>query len=226
MSKKAKITLAAFWIILCAAFGIFSPTLPYVKEFFEIKQVNVKGTDKFTKEDIKKIFEKENWFFIDKEKIEKELKKYNFVKEVAINRLFVGNIDLIVLERKPFAILSYKKKQYLIDEDGVRLDPKYYGKKYTKNLPIIVYNDKTIKKEKLQKVDLIKEEFQDLLNIKRFYVYKSQIACKTSDNKIVVFSTKDLEKSIERAKTFIKKVGISEFSYLNFSFESMVVVRR
>ena len=226
MSKKTKIALAAFWIILCAAFGIFSPTLPYVKEFFEIKQVNVKGTDKFTKEDIKKIFEKENWFFIDKDKIKKELKKDNFVKEVAINRLFVGNVDLIVLERKPFAIISYKKKQYLIDEDGVRLDPKYYGKKYTKNLPVIVYNDKTIKKEKLQKVDLIKEEFQNLLNIKRFYVYKSQIACKTSDNKIVVFSTKDLEKSIERAKTFIKKVGISDFSYLNFSFESMVVVRR
>jgi cell division protein FtsQ len=224
MSKRTKIILAAFWISLCALLGLFSPTIPFVKELFEIKTVNVKGTDKFTEKDIRRIFEKENWFFLDKDRIKQELKKFNFVKDVEINRLFVGNLDLIVLERKPFAYMYYRRKKYLIDEEGTALDPKYY--KVDKKLPVLIYNDKTVDKNKLKKVSLIKESFKDLLDIKRFYINKSQIACLTSDNRNIVFSIEDLDKSIQRAKIFIKKVGIKKFKYLNFSFESMVVVRR
>jgi len=224
MSKRTKIILAAFWISLCALLGLFSPTIPFVKELFEIKTVNVKGTDKFTEKDIRRIFEKENWFFLDKDRIKQELKKFNFVKDVEINRLFVGNLDLIVLERKPFAYMYYRRKKYLIDEEGTALDPKYY--KVDKKLPVLIYNDKTVDKNKLKKVSLIKESFKDLLDIKKFYINKSQIACLTSDNRNIVFSIEDLDKSIQRAKIFIKKVGIKKFKYLNFSFESMVVVRR
>ncbi len=225
MNKKIKIIIASFWIILCALFGLFSPTIPFVKEIFEIRKVNVKGTDKFSEKDIRKIFEKQNWFFMDKDEIKKQLKRFNFVKKVEINRLFVGNIDLIVLERQPFAYLYYKKNRYVIDDEGVKLDPAYYKIKKQK-LPVLIYNDKTIDKNKLKKVRLIKESFKDLLDIRKFYIYKSQIACVTKDGKNIVFSIEDLDKSIHRAKIFIKKEGIKQFSYLNFSFESMVVVRR
>ncbi|WP_456465941.1 cell division protein FtsQ/DivIB [Persephonella sp.] len=226
MSKKIKIIIASFWILLCALFGLFSPTIPFVKEIFEIKKVNVKGTDKFTEKDIRKIFEKQNWFFIDKDEIKKQLKEFNFVKEVEINRLFVGEVDIIVLERQPFAYLYYKKKRYIIDDEGVKLDPAYYKLNKKQKIPVLIYNDKTLDKNKLKKVRLIKESFKDLLNIRKFYIYKSQIACTTQDGKNIIFSIEDLEKSIHRAKIFIKKEGFKQFSYLNFSFESMVVVRR
>ncbi|WP_293446571.1 FtsQ-type POTRA domain-containing protein [Persephonella sp.] len=226
MNKKVKIITVSFWIFLCALFGLFSPTIPFVKEIFEIKKVNVKGTDKFSETDIRSIFEKQNWFFMDEEEIKNQLKKFNFVKKVQINRLFVGNVDLIILERQPFAYLYYKKNRYIIDDEGVKLDPKYYKINNKQKLPVLIYNDKTIDKNKLKKVRLIKEGFKDLLDIRKFYIYKSQIACVTRDGKNIVFSIEDLDKSIKRAKTFIKKVGINQFSYLNFSFESMVVVRR
>ncbi|SNZ02356.1 cell division protein FtsQ [Persephonella hydrogeniphila] len=226
MGKKLKIILAVFWIFLCALLGLFSPSIPFVKELFEIKTVNVKGTDKFTEQDIRRIFEKENWFFLDKKKIKSQLKKFNFVKNVEINRLFVGNLDLIVLERKPFAYIYYKRKRYLIDEEGVALSPKYYKINKNQKLPVLIYNDKSIDKNKLKKVALIKESFKDLLDVKKFYINKSQIACLTSDNRNIIFSIEDIDKSIQRAKIFIKKVGIKNFKYLNFSFESMVVVRR
>ncbi|WP_456381758.1 cell division protein FtsQ/DivIB [Persephonella sp.] len=225
-NKKLKILFASFWIVLCALFGLFSPTIPFVKELFEIKKVNVKGTDKFTKEDIKRVFEKENWFFIDKDQIKKELMEFNFVKNVEINRLFVGNVDLIVMERKPFAYLQYRNRKYLIDDEGVKLDPKYYKVNKNQKLPVLIYNDKSIDKNKLQKVNLIKESFKDILQFEKFFINKSQIACITNQGQTVIFSTEDLEKSIRRAKTFIKKVGLQDFKVLNFSFESMVVTRR
>jgi len=77
-----------------------------------------------------------------------------------INRLFVGNIDLIVLERQPFAYLYYKKKRYVIDDEGVKLDPAYYKINKEQKLPVLIYNDKTIDKNKLKKVKLIKDYFQ------------------------------------------------------------------
>ncbi len=224
-TKKIKVLIAGVWILICASFGFFSPTIPFVKEFFEIKKVYVKGTDKFSEDDIRKIFEKENWFFINKKEIKKQLKAFNFVKDVEINRLFVGYIDLVILERKPFAVIHYKNRKYLIDEEGVKLSEKYY-KINSKNLPILYYNDKYISREKLEKISLLMEEFKDRIRFKKFYIYKSQIACKTENGKDIVFSIEDIEKSIDRAKIFIKKAGISQFRYLNFSFEHMVIARR
>ncbi|MBK3331511.1 FtsQ-type POTRA domain-containing protein [Persephonella atlantica] len=223
-SKKTKLLVAGIWITICASFGFFSPTIPFVKEFFEIKKVYVKGTDKFSKQDIKKIFERENWFFINKNEIKRQLKDFNFVKDVEINRLFVGSIDLIVLERRPFAVLHHRNRTYLIDEEGVKLSQKYY--KIRKELPQLYYNDQKISKEKLKKISLLKEEFRGRLKFKKFYIYKSQIACKTEDGKDIIFSIEDIEKSIERAKIFLKKAGIDQFRYLNFSFEHMVIARR
>jgi len=225
-SKKIKLLVGGIWIGLCALFGLFSPTIPFVKELFEIKRVNVKGTDKFTEKDIRKIFEKENWFFINKEEVKRQLKQFNFVKKVEVNRLFVGDIDLIVMERKPFAYLQYKNRKYLIDDEGVRLKLKYYKLNKNQKLPILIYNDKTIDKNKLQKVNLIKRNFEGKINFKKFLINKSQIACVTDNGRVIIFSTEDIGKSIRRAKIFMKKVGFQNFKVLNFSFESMVVTRR
>ncbi|NPA57681.1 MAG: FtsQ-type POTRA domain-containing protein [Aquificae bacterium] len=227
-NRKVKAVVVGLWIVLCAMFGLFSPTIPYVKELFEVKKVNVKGTDKFTEEDIKKVFEKENWFFLDKEEIKERLKRFNFVKKVEVKRLFVGNVDLIIMERKPFAYLQYRKKVYLIDDEGVRLDPKYYSLNKDQKIPLLIYNytGGAVDKNTLQKVNLIKESFEGEIDFKKFLINRSQIACITEDDKVVVFSTQDIEKSIIRAKTFLKRLGFQDFKVLNFSFESMVVTRR
>ncbi len=223
---KIKILILSVWIFICALFGYFSPTIPVVKEIFSVKKVTVLGTDKFKKEDIKKIFERENWFFLNKEKVKEELLKYNFVKEVQINRLFVGSVDLVILERRPFAVIYHKGEKKVIDEDGIPIDLKYYKNIDISNLPKIIYNDNNIYSEKLRKIKKINENFSKIFKVKKYIVNKSQISCIIENNKIVVFSTEDLDKSIRRGKIFFKNKDISKFSYINLSFESMIVVRR
>ncbi len=223
--KKVKILLFSAWIFFCAVFGYFAPTLPVVKDFFAIKKVNVIGTDKFTKKDIENIFSKENWFFLNTDRIKKELKKYNFVKEVKIDRYFVGNVDLTVLERKPFAYLVYRGKKIMIDEDGTHLDERYFPKKKYKNLPIIVYNDISIKNDKFLKVKKIYETLEGF-KVKKYLISKSQISCVLDSGKILVFNIFDLDEGLEKAKIFINKVSLNDFKYIDFSFDSMVVTRR
>lgn len=225
INKKLKVLLFSAWLIFCAIFGYFAPTIPFIKEFFAIKKVNVIGTDKFKKEDIEKIFSKENWFFLDTDKVKKELKQYNFVKEVKIDRYFVGNVNLTILERKPFAYLIYRGKKILIDEDGNKLDQKYFSEKKYKNLPVIVYNDKALKNDKFSKVKKIFETFKGF-NFKKYVISRSQIACVLSSGNILLFNLFDLDENLEKAKIFLENEKISQFKYVDFSFDSMVVTRR
>ncbi|WP_456400635.1 cell division protein FtsQ/DivIB [Persephonella sp.] len=225
-TKKVKYLILASWIAICALFGYFSPTLPVVKEIFSVKKVTVLGTDKFQKEDIKRIFERENWFFLNKDKVREELLKYNFVKEVQINRLFVGSVNLIILERKPFAVLYHKGTKKIIDEDGNKIETKFYPDINISILPKVIYNDKSINPEKLRKIKKINENFSKIFNVKKYIVNKSQITCVLDGGRTVVFSTEDLDKSIRRGKIFFSRKNINDFSYINLSFESMIVVRR
>ncbi len=225
VNKKIKILLFSAWLVFCAIFGYFAPTIPFVKEFFTIKKVNVLGTDKFTKEDIEKIFSKENWFFLNTDKVIEELKRYDFVKEVKIDRYFVGNVNVTILERKPFAYLIYKGKKVLIDENGNELDQKYFNVKKYRNLPVIVYNDKTLKNDKFPKVKKIFETLRDL-NFRKYVISKSQIACILNSGNILMFSLFNLDENLEKAKIFFKHERLNEFRYVDFSFDSMVVTRR
>jgi cell division protein FtsQ len=224
--KKIKYFLVFLWLFVCSIFGYFAPTIPVVKKIVEIKEVNVYGTDKLKKEDLKKIFSSQNWFFLKTDKIEKELKSYPFVKDVYIERLFVGKVNLKILERKPFAVLKFKNKKYIIDNDGIILNREFYNKKEIKNLKVyVVLNDKKFNKERLKEIYKIYNTFNKL-KIKKYIVNMSQITCVLDDNKVLVFSTEDLDKSIRRAMVFLKKKDINKFSYLNFSFDSIVVARR
>lgn len=225
VNKRIKLLLFSAWLIFCAIFGYFAPTIPFVKDFFTIKKVNVLGTDKFTKEDIEKVFSKENWFFLNIDRVKEELKKYSFVKEVKIDRYFVGNVNVTVLERKPFAYLIYKGKRFLIDEDGKSLDSKYFSEKKYKHLPIIVYNDKSLKNDKFPKVKKIFETFRSL-NFKKYVISKSQIACVLDSGNILLFSLFNLDENLEKAKIFLESQNLRDFKYVDFSFDSMVVTRR
>ena len=225
LDRRLKIFLFSAWLILCAVFGYFAPTIPMIRDFFAIKKVNVIGTDKFKKEDIEDIFSRENWFFLNTERIENQLKRYNFVKEVKIDRYFVGNINLTILERKPFAFLLHKGKRVLIDEDGVKLSKKYFNPKNYKNLPVIIYNDKSLTNDKFPKV---KKIFETLKNVrfKKYIISRSQIACISKTGRVFVFNIFDLDENLDKAKLFIAKRGVKDFRYIDFSFDSMVVTRR
>ncbi len=224
--KKLKYFLVFLWFFICSVFGYYAPTIPAVKKIVEIKEVNVFGTDKLKKEDIKKIFSSQNWFFLRTDEIEKQLKAYPFVKDVYIERLFVGKVNLKILERKPFAILKHKNKKYIIDNDGIILNRDYYSKKEIQNIGVyVILNDKKLNKERLKEIYKIYKTFNNL-KIKKYIVSMSQITCVLDDNKILIFSTEDLDKSIRRAMVFLKKKDIKQFSYLNFSFDSIVVARR
>lgn len=217
-----KILLFSLWIGLCAALGYYSLTLPLVKDIISIKSVNVVGTDKLTEEDIKNTFKNENWFFVSEDKIAKKLNKFPFIDEVKILKPQLGQINLIVKERKPFAIISINGKNFIVDENGKLFSDKVIN---NENLLKIFVNDDTFENDDIKKVRKILANFNSI-NFDNFIIQRSLIIGQFDGGKIIVFSRKDLDESINKAKFFLSKNGIKVYSYLNFSFSEMIIVKK
>jgi len=225
MKKSRKYIIGLLFLIVCSLLGIQLAKTPQVKGLIQIKVVKVKGTDRLTKEDVAKVFQNQNWFFLNEKEIEEQMKKeFPFIKNIKLQRLFVNEIRLLVLEREPFAILKTKNKKYIIDDEGFVLN---YYKLENKNYPLVIYKDKNINPKKISALmEIYKEISSFYKQPAKFIVSGRKISCITKDDKIFIFDFVNYEKQLEKFKVFAKKININQYKYMDFSFDSMVVSRR
>jgi cell division protein FtsQ len=69
------------------------------------------------------------------------------------------------------------------------------------------------------------ENFKDY-QLSKFIIQKSQIAAETDDGKILVFSKDELDDSLNKAKIFLANKNIKDYTYINFSFNEMIIVKK
>lgn len=218
-----KVIVIVLWISICAVVGYMSPTLPLVKDVISIKTINVKGTDKFKEEDIKQIFKSQNWFFISENNINEKLKQYPFVKNVSVYKPQIGQIDLVVEERKPFAILYVNGKSYIVDDEGKILDYENFNKENL--LKINVVEQKFLSyKEVFSKIEKLVNNLG--IKPKEITISKAELAVLTDQNNMLVFSIENLEEEVKKAKIFFAKNSIGNYTYLNFSFDEMIIAKK
>jgi cell division protein FtsQ len=217
-----KLGLFSVWLILCALLGYYAPTLPIVKDIAGIKKVKVIGTDKLSENDLKNIFKTENWIFISEDRLKEKLKKYQFIKDIKILKPSLGEITMLVEEKKPFANIIQGSKVFTVDEEGNIYET---GISNLPNLVNIYYNDSEFQKSDVLKIKKIMKNFKDY-KLTKFIIQKSQIATETSNRKILVFSKDELDDSLNKAKIFLANKNIKDYTYLNFSFDEMVIGKK
>ncbi|MGC8941102.1 MAG: cell division protein FtsQ/DivIB [Sulfurihydrogenibium sp.] len=217
-----KTTIIILWLGICATVGYLSPTLPLIKDIIAIKTINIKGTDKFKEEDIREIFKSQNWFFLTEDYVNEKLKNYPFVKRTILYKPQIGQIDIIIEERKPFAILNYKGKSYVVDKDGEIIDNKLSEKDQL--IKINVIDSYLPFKEIISKVDFIYKNLN--INPKEFTFSNGEIAIINENNSLLVFSLDNLEEEVKKAKVFFAKNSIANYSYINFSFDDMIIAKK
>lgn len=220
-----KVFLIVVWLTSCALLGYYAPTLPVIKEYISIREVTVEGTDKLSEEDIKDLVKSESWFFVTEERLEKKARKYTFIQSINIDKPAFGVVRIHVTERKPYGLVRTGDRMYVIDETGNLLDDLSYYKDEFSDLKLITVDEENFNQETLKKVKEVELSLKDL-NIKEFIINKSVITAITEDDKIVILSKENTEDSVRKFNLFNQKRGIKEFSYLNFSFDSMVIVKK
>ncbi len=227
---KIKGLLVLFWLIVCASLGLFLPQIPVINNLIKIEKVEIEGYKEIDKKAIKRLFEKESWIFIRKNKIEENIKKqFPQIQEVSIRVIKPKVVKVKLTKRTPLAILKFKKRTYVLDNNFQIISLKYFKQEDLKNIKYeILYNDlmvNKIDKRIIKNIEKIDKNF-NYFNIKKYIINISQIACILENGKTLVFSKENLNKSIKRAKSFFNKVDISKYKYIDFSFDSIVVARR
>jgi len=116
-------TVLCLLILACIGFlGVRGYQTVAASEFFDVRQIDVRGVNRASKEDIEKIVASQtqhagvwNADLID---IKARGEKLTFVKTAAVSRILPNGIRVGIVERQPQAIVSLSTGDYLIDENG------------------------------------------------------------------------------------------------------------
>lgn len=135
-TNKKKLSLTKFLVIIIIL--IFLIIILFTSPMFEIKIINLEGTEKYSKEEILskiKLSNNDNIFMVKPIYSKKILEKEAYIKSADIKIKFPSQVDIIIKERKIRGYVPYIEGTYLyIDEDGRVLES---SKTYNKKLPIV-----------------------------------------------------------------------------------------
>jgi cell division protein FtsQ len=93
----------------------------YNASFLNIKKIEVKGNRNLSDQQITEVAGArlgENLLRASTGRMRARLLKNPWIKLVSVNRRLPNKLEIIVTERKPFAIISFKGQFYLVDEDS------------------------------------------------------------------------------------------------------------
>ena len=110
--KKSLVVFCLLFILLTSYIPKFelNTNLPFL-----INEVKLDGNFVIKDEEIIKrlnFLHKENLFFLNTKKIEKNLKKETFIGSYKIKKIYPDTLKLTIIEKVPIAILLNKKKNF------------------------------------------------------------------------------------------------------------------
>lgn len=146
-------SILSIGILVCLGFLV---TLGYrtvtASDFFDVKTVDVRGTNRSSSSDISKIVsaqtQRSGSFNADLGDIKARVEKLPFIKSAAVSRVLPNGMRVDVVERIPQAIVRLQGGDFLIDGDGEVLAP---AKKNEQDFPMILRGWDESKTEKASK---------------------------------------------------------------------------
>ncbi len=116
--KKSLLGLIILFVLLTTYTPKFNFTINsnfYIQKI-EIEDNEIVDTDKIKKK--LNFLYRENLFFLNIKDIEKNLLSEAFIESFSIKKIYPNTLRLIIVEKKPIAILQNKKKRFYISDKG------------------------------------------------------------------------------------------------------------
>ena len=158
-------------IILFILFTTYTPKFNFIiTSNLYIQKIKVENNSIIEADEIRKklsFLYKENLFFLNIQDIEENLKSETFIESFSIKKIYPSTLKLIIVEKKPIAILNNKKKKFYISDKGHLIS--FINIKRYNDLPTVFGNGRNFY-----------SLYQDLQNIKfplemikSFYFFES-----------------------------------------------------
>ena len=201
--KKSSLGLIILFILLTT----YTPKFNFiVNSNLNIKKIMIENNSVIKTDELKNqlnFLYNENLFFLNSEKIEKNLKNQSFIESFSIKKIYPNTLKLKVIEKTPIAILQNKKKKFYVSNKGDLIKFKEI-EKYN-DLPTVFGNGQNFYSLYL---DLQNIEFP-LEMIKSFYFFESgRWDLIMADGKTIKLPIKDYLSSLEN---FILSKSLNSF---------------
>ena len=189
---------------------------------FSINEIKLDGNFVLKDEEIIKrlnFLYKENLFFLNTEKIEKNLKKETFIGSYKIKKIYPDTLKLTIMEKVPIAILLNKKKKFYISDKGDLIN--FADIEIYKDLPTVFGN-----KEKFYILykDLKDIEFP-LEKIKSFYYFESgRWDLVTLESKVIKLPVGDYLLSLNNYMKFINDKSFNDYKIYDYRIKDQLIL--
>jgi len=165
--KKSLLGLIILFILLTT----YTPKFNFIiNSNLYIQKIKVENNSIIETDEIKKklsFLYKKNLFFLNIKDIEENLKSETFIESFSIKKIYPNTLKLIIVEKKPIAVLQNKKKIFYISDKGDLIN--FINIEIYNDLPTVFGNGKNFY-----------SLYQDLQNIKfpletikSFYFFES-----------------------------------------------------
>ena len=165
--KKSLLGLVVLFILLTT----YTPKFNFIiNSNLHIQKIKIENNSIIKSDKIKEklsFLYRENLFFLNIKDIEENLKSETFIESFSIKKIYPNTLKLIIIEKKPIAILHNKKKKFYISDKGHLIS--FINIKRYNDLPTVFGNGRNFY-----------SLYQDLQNIKfplemikSFYFFES-----------------------------------------------------
>ena len=218
MKKKLVIALALLLFL-----STYNPKNLSFGNNFKLIKIDIENNFIVSEEKIKSdlaFLYNTNLFILDSSSIEKELKKISFIKSYKIKKIYPNKLKIIIYEKKPIAILQFKKKKFYISENMKLLD--YEKQDEFKDLPTVFGNQNDFKNlyNTLNKINFPKDI------IKNYYYFESKRwDLETSKKKIIKLPQKNYEESLINFINLSKQSIYDKYEIFDYRINNQLILK-
>ncbi|MDA8763890.1 FtsQ-type POTRA domain-containing protein [Candidatus Pelagibacter bacterium] len=217
---KKKIVIA---LILLIMLSTYKPEKLFLSSKFKIEQIKIENNSILKERDIKKnlahLYEK-NIFIIDTQNILNILKKNTFIESFEIKKIYPNKIIIKIYEKKPIAILEYKKQKFYINQKIDLID--FVDLEEYRELPIVFGNKDYFK---LLYTNLKKIDFP-LDIIKKYHLHESKRWDLEIENKIIIrLPVENYIKSLKNFMYLMNEKNFEEFKLFDYRINNQLILK-
>jgi len=210
-------------LLLLVLLSTYKPQKLFLSTKLNIEEIKIENNSILEKEEIKKklnFLYQTNLIFLKSSEIEKILKKIDFIESFEIKKIYPKKLIIKIYEKKPIAILQYKKDKFYISENINLID--FIVLENYKNLPIVFGNKENFKD---LYINLKKINFPlDL--IKKYYYYESnRWDLEIYQKKIIKLPTKNYIQSLKKFINFKKKNNLDKYQVFDYRINHQLILK-
>jgi cell division protein FtsQ len=213
--------VVAFALLLL--FSTYKSQKLFSIEIFNIKEIEIENNSILSEKNIKKnlnFLYDSNLFFLNTFDIEKKLKKIAFIESYQVKKIYPNKLKIKIFEKKPIAVLQYKKKKFYISENYNLID--YINLAINKDLPEVFGNKNNFKTfhKSLKKINF------PLDIIKKYYFYEAKRwDLEIYEKKVIKLPTKDYIKSLEHFINLSKKNNFKIYDTFDYRINNQLILK-